>query len=453
MSRQSKVAWKDGMVLLPQHFQQAERAIEASLGIRLEALGFPGWGIVQLQFQEGALEQGRLEINRCVAILPDGTALSIPDIDAPPPVRSFELSADKAGLDVYLTLPLVRPRQPQVTVSAERADIRARELSEEVSDDYDPSRERSLKLLSRNLRLLVGDEPQDDLTSLKLGHITRLANGSLAFRTDVLPPLLRIGAHEGLHGRLRNLSARVTARARSLKATRAQRVGPDANAQLLDGSPHDLLSFMFAQTLLTHGAQLRQLVEQPASHPLVVYQHLVQLAGALSAFDAKSWHELPIYQHAQSGDCFAAAEKVIGELLNKLFLSRFESIELTRRENWWHGVIGDGELRTRGRFILGVSSTLAANDLIARFPTACKLADVDTLKTQVGLATGKPMVSWLNRIPSGLPTAQELTWFQISSEGPEFERVRAGAPLGIYVPTWLPIQRMELWGYLANQNG
>lgn len=450
MSRHNRVAWKDGMVLLPQHFQQAERAADAQLSLRLEALGQPGWGIVQLTFQEGAIQAGRLELSRCVAILPDGTPVSVPDIDAPPPVRQLELPADKPGLEVFLTLPLSRPRQPQATASADRADIRGRELAVEVGDDYDPLRQRSLKVLTRNLRLVLGGESTEDLAVLRLGFVERSSSGELSFRADVVPPLLRISAHAGLDARLRALHARIAARARSLLAQRAQRLGSDGTGSLLDNAPHDTLSFLFCQTLLTHAQGLRQLLEQPTTHPFVLYQALCQLAGALSVFDPRTVEELPLYPHANPSEGFGALERIIGGLLGRLFLSNFETIELTRRENWWYGTIGDGELRRRGRFILGVSSTLPARDLVSRFPAACKLADVDTLKSQVGLATGTTLVNWLNRIPSGLPASPDLTWFQIQAEGPELESVRAGAPLGIYVPTWLPIQRLELWGYLPS---
>lgn len=451
MSRHSRVAWKDGMVLLPQHFQQAERAADASLSLRLEALGHPGWGVLQLAFREDSLAQGSLELTRCGAILPDGTSISIPDIDAPPPIRRLELPADKAGVEVFLTLPLVRLRHPQLTSSPDRADIRAQERAVEVGDDVDPLRLRTLKIAARNLRLVLGGEPLDDLAVLRLGFIERSSSGELAFRTDVVPPLLRLSAHAGLEARVRALQARITARARSLMAQRAQRLGSDNSGSLLDNGPQDTLSFLFCQTLQEHGQALRQLLEQPSTHPFWIYQALIRLAGALSVFEPKSGDELPLYQHGHPAECFAAVDRQISGLLGRLFLSTFETIELTRRENWWHALIGDSELRARGRFLLGVSSTVAARELVGRFPSACKLADVDTLKTLVGQAVGGSALTWIHRPPPGLPGSPDLTWFQLNMEGPELERVRAGAPLGIYVPTWLPVQRLELWGYLPTQ--
>src|SRR5688572_5115595 len=133
MSLFSRVSWKDGMFLLPQHFQQADRALEADLRLKLDAVHPLGWGVLSLQLNEAAVAQGRLELTRCQAILPDGLVVDVPEADAAPAPRLFQLPTAGRNLEVFLTVPLQRPRA--AAISAEpRADVRYVERVQEVPD-------------------------------------------------------------------------------------------------------------------------------------------------------------------------------------------------------------------------------------------------------------------------------------------------------------------------------
>ena len=124
MSQFSKVAWKDGMFLLPQHFQQAERSLEASLRTQIMGPRPLGWGVLELAINETAIREGRVEIERCRAIMPDGTPVEIPGADPAPPSATLRGDASGQAVQVYLTLPARRARTPLVAASSERAEIR-----------------------------------------------------------------------------------------------------------------------------------------------------------------------------------------------------------------------------------------------------------------------------------------------------------------------------------------
>jgi len=84
MSLFTQVAWKEGMFMVPQHFQQAERSQEAALNLRLRGMSPLGWGVAHLKFNESAIAQGRIELMQCRAVLSDGMVIDIPDIDTAP---------------------------------------------------------------------------------------------------------------------------------------------------------------------------------------------------------------------------------------------------------------------------------------------------------------------------------------------------------------------------------
>ena len=71
MSRFSKVAWKEGLFIKPQHLQQADRYMERTVIARTAHMSPFPWGIAELSFDQGQLRQGRLELEQVSGIMPD----------------------------------------------------------------------------------------------------------------------------------------------------------------------------------------------------------------------------------------------------------------------------------------------------------------------------------------------------------------------------------------------
>ena len=83
MAGASRVAWREGLFLRPQHFQQQDRFVERLVESRVSRLAPHPWGLVDSAFNDGALQLGKFALDRLVAILPDGAPVSIPS-DSPP---------------------------------------------------------------------------------------------------------------------------------------------------------------------------------------------------------------------------------------------------------------------------------------------------------------------------------------------------------------------------------
>ncbi len=152
MSQYSKVAWKDGMFLLPQHFQQAERSLETVLRQQLLGPQPLAWGVLELSINEQALSEGRFELLRCRALLPDGTPLHAPEMDAPPPAVPLPAGGVSRTAEVFLSIPARRAQVPLVAATADRKDARLIERSIDVSDDHDPDQVRSIDVAVKNIR-------------------------------------------------------------------------------------------------------------------------------------------------------------------------------------------------------------------------------------------------------------------------------------------------------------
>ena len=106
MSLHSRVVWTEGLFLRPQHFQQQDRYHEAYVEARCRALRASAWGFEALEVDAQLLKLGKIAVSRCLALMPDGTPVTVPDVDEQPPI--LELTAGLRSQLVYLGLPVRR---------------------------------------------------------------------------------------------------------------------------------------------------------------------------------------------------------------------------------------------------------------------------------------------------------------------------------------------------------
>ena len=180
MSTYDRVAWKEGMFLLPQHFQQAERAYAAEQFVHSRLSRPHGYGLIELEIDPELLADGKVGIKRLRAVLRDGTSIDIPRVDSAPPPRDIDVPTGTAGVPLYLALPIKRDGIAEATSDPNRSDIRWVEADAEVEDAHEPARRRELRVLRKNLRLVAGREPRDHLMCIKLAELSRGEAGGIA---------------------------------------------------------------------------------------------------------------------------------------------------------------------------------------------------------------------------------------------------------------------------------
>lgn len=441
MSQLLPVSWREGLFLQPQHFQQAERSAAAATDLRLSARGGPGWGLLALSLDEVALAQGRLCVERCRAVLPDGLTVDIPRVDRPPAPRSIDLGAGGEVVEVYLAVPAQREGHPLVTADPTRADVRYVEERVEIPDCLQPARRQEILLAAKNLQLLFAGERPEAMVRIKIAEVRRGADGRPALVEDFIPPCAAIGASAHLLSLGRDVCGAVASRASSLAAERRARGGGPA---ALGAS--ELESFWFLHTLNGHKAVLRHLVERPEVHPAALYEELLRLCGSLSTFELEEVEALPPYRHDGQTECFGALVRQIQALLKRVFVTRYEVIPLSRREQVWTGTISRGELLERGRFVLEVSGDLPGAELARQLPTLLKVATPDRILRAVSNALPGVGIIPLAHPPRLLPTSAQAAWFHLDTEDEEWGEITRAGQLSAYLPSWLPALRLKLYG-------
>jgi type VI secretion system protein ImpJ len=101
-----RIAWHEGMLLVPQHLQQLCARMDSLVAAQVLAARPVAWGLGRLVLDEHLLPAGRLRVLALDAILPDGTLVSYEaqrtgaaalELDLLP----FQDALQDGGLDVY----------------------------------------------------------------------------------------------------------------------------------------------------------------------------------------------------------------------------------------------------------------------------------------------------------------------------------------------------------------
>lgn len=404
----SRVLWKNGTFLTPQHFQQSERHLE-SLIRPYSALG---WGVIDLQLDTAALQQKRLGVRRLRAVFPDGTPINVgrdqrtnhEGDDPSPALQEFLFPSNLERLGVFLVLP-------------ERLqDGRYIEEQVDIKDMFNATNQRAVLVGHKNFRFAFSGQSLEGLQSIKVAELERNAAGEVAVHEEYVAPCLTLGASPFFALLLERLLVRIDSRLRD-------------RAKFKD-RPEELgvLQLLSQQApVLRHGLLPAQL---DSTHPHELFRELLRLAGGLSVL-ATSQPTLPEYEHGDLGRCFRALEFELNTLLGQATPTQLDVSALRVRPGFEDNVVWDGNVpRNRPhageRLYLVLSGDFDYQRVVQDLPTRAKLGGPKTL--QMAMTNGWPGLRILaEQTPHGLVgrgRGPSTAFFRVATE--QFPQAKNG---------------------------
>jgi len=167
----SRVHWRLGQALLPEHFERQEQGFARELELRFAQLAPPAWGVAQIAWNEASLARGLVHVTQLVAITPRGRVIDVPGNARAAP---FDLAAAKADqVAVYAHL-LAEP-------SYERDDDRARDLE-------------AVELVVHRVELSSAAGHPGAVDSFELARLDKAADGVWRVHPGYVPPLIALAA-------------------------------------------------------------------------------------------------------------------------------------------------------------------------------------------------------------------------------------------------------------------
>lgn len=439
MQGESRVAWREGLFLRPQHFQQQDRFLEAQLRARTDVVRPYPWGVTELKLNEDLAALGKFGVERCVGVMPDGSTFSIP-ADMPPP-DPLDVPGDTRDAVIYLTLPARQPGAVEFQSSEQGGDAaRFLVFEEDVSDTFSEERTREpIETARPNIRFGVTRDQTYGRIVLGLGRVRELQNGRLMFDDRYIPPTLDVRASPRLQGFLTDIIGRAEQRADEL-ALRA--------VEATDGGAETFASFLLLQALNKWTPQLRHLQALPTVHPERLYEAFVGMAGELSTLvraDRKP-PPFPSYDHEDLQLTYEPVIDALQAALSAVFDRSAQQLPLELAgPGAYVSTIVDHNLYQHGYFYLAVAAQTPLDEIRGRFPAMAKVGAVQKMRQIVDSALpGVP----LRHAPTPPPQLRVLpgyVYFELDRGAPDWRDFATAPALGLHVAGEWPGLKMELW--------
>jgi type VI secretion system ImpJ/VasE family protein len=439
MAGGNRVAWREGLFLRPQHFQQQDRSMEARLRARLDAARPYPWGLTELVIDEDLATLGKFGVIRAVGVMPDGTPFSIPDEMAPP--DPLDVPEDVRDAVISLTLPASQIGAIEFRESDNPGrDARFLVDEVEVADAYSDDRTAEpIELARPNVQFGVTRDQTYGRVCLGLSRVREMQGKRLMFDDRYIPPAQDIRASRRLQGGLADIVGRGEQRADEL-ALRA--------AEATDGGAETFASFLLLQALNRWVPMLRHQASLPTVHPERLFESLVGLAGELATLvkPERKPPLLPAYDHENLQLSFDPVFDLLQSMLSAVFDRSAVQLPLENAgPGAWVSTILDRNLFQHGYFYLAVNSASPVEEIRAMFPSVAKLGAVEKMRSIVDSALpGVP----LRHTPTPPPQLRVLpgyVYFELDRGVPDWRDFATATALGLHVAGDWPQLKLELW--------
>ena len=438
------------MYLGPHHFQAQSRYFEDSIQFATATLWYASFGLVGLELDAEALQNGTVSLIHARGILPDGLPFNMPESDAVPEARAVAdlFPPTRDFITVNLAIPSRKPNGYNCALDQNGADARFVAQTYVLHDENNGGDERPVRLGRKNLRILIDTEPAGDLLTLPIARVKRDGSGHFVYDPDFVPPVLQVSASRRLMAMMKRLV--------ELLNEKSAAVASDRRGTAKAGSEYstrDIASFWLLHAVNSSIPPLEHLLVAKRGHPEELFVEMSRLAGALCTFALDSHpRELPAYDHQNLTECFEKLERHIRLHLEIIRPTNCISIPLRPAGNYyWEGAITDQRCLGRSRWVFAIHSNMGEADLMSKTPQLIKICTPPFVRELVRRALPGLGLTHLPVPPSAISARVETQYFGISRTGPCWDHMVKSQQIGVYVPGEFPDPEVEILVVLDSQ--
>jgi type VI secretion system protein ImpJ len=323
------VQWSEGMLLTPQHFQQADVYWHEQLHFRLNTVVADAWGVSALKLDMSVLLEGKVRFLKLEGLMPDGTPFVFPgtftnglEIDVSP-----ALPHEGDSVRVSLVVPARSSTSTRRDASLRRYDsvLGAIAIDENTGTGTVP-----VDRLRPRFSLWLGSKIPPQYVVCPLLEVTRNPVSRAIQLKSFQPPVLQwqagefLGSH-GLYERLRDLNLELWAKLREMARHRTDD-GPAWDEEF----PGQRQRLDAARRLAASLPGFSLAISTPDTKPSRVYEHLASMVGVMCAFGLNPIPPvLDPYRHVDCEAQFNRAIEFIARKLNYID-SELEILEFDR---------------------------------------------------------------------------------------------------------------------------
>jgi type VI secretion system protein ImpJ len=429
------------MFLGPQHFQQHDRFLLNTMALVVRGMGAHAHGLIDLEMDVHALNEGKFALNGVAGIFPDGTPFNLPeDGELPAPLH---IDSDCRDTILSLAFPFA-DQQDKDAVELRTADSFSRYVISDqlVGDRHSPDSDSEETVFTAGIwtRLTMAGDDHTAFHTIPLARVTeKREDDRVVLDERFYPSAMTLKASSPLQALARELAGLLNQRAAEL----ASRIGT-ATA----GDSSQLSQLLLLQTLNRAGPLLKHINESFAMHPEVFYRELVQLAGDLSTITQAS--KLPPvfteYLHRDQYKSFAPLIDNLRQSLNWIPDYKVESIVVQHvKAGIYTASIRNLSLFQTSRFILAAKARVTPDELSRRLPRQITISSRTKLRDLVeAQAQGIPLKPVIH-VPNSIPTYENHVYFEMRDDDPLWQEVAVSGDLAMHIAGSFSDLQMQLW--------
>jgi type VI secretion system protein ImpJ len=438
MSDYSRIAWSEGLFLRPQHFQQQERFFDYSRQQQL-AMQLPHcWGVRKLVIDHQCLKFGQFALAELEALLPDGTVLQLPQVEAlPEPLQIAKSCRDQL---VYLCLAMDKTNGQNIS-TADSAHISRYGFAEHDVTDVSLAEEATEPLQLAKLRLLFKLESQDrgGFICMPVARIREVSEqGEVRLVKKFIPPLVDIQQDAELSAFVSEALGMLCQRADAL----SDRLGKG------QGTANSIADFLMLQVLNRYEPLLRHIKAGVLEHPLQLYRLMLAMLGELATFTSRRKRptEFPVYQHDDLTTVFGNLGVIMNQTLSVVLEQTAQALPLEQAKfGILVSALTDKTLLDYAQFVLAVSADLPAEDIRKHLPARLKIGPVEHIRELVNNQLPGIAVTGLPVAPRQVPYHAGYHYFQLDKGSIYWERLASSGGLALHLSGNYPGLKIELW--------
>lgn len=431
----NKVAWTEGLLLKPQHFQQQERYLEAMLYKQLQYLQGFYWGFYKLSLDNEALIHGKIALKEAKGIFKEGTSFDIAQIDlSPTPISCEESDINKV---VYLCIPRESESKYQTNDTPELS--RYKQSEAEINDsEKNLIESHPIQIKPLNIQLKLG-KPSHEYDFLEMAKIKALkTDGGILLDEDFVAPSLKISASQYLCEKLIH----------TLEAIK-KLISPFKTIQR-KSEYNSLIQYQYQSELNKYYHLLNHDLNSPSTNPENLFKSLLSFCSTLSVIHQDELKIQPNYNHENLFSCFNPLFDFIQTNLTKNIIINAHKINLNNqgRGFWLTAKIPPEELKKT--LVLSLEFTekppLSAEDCINHL----KLGTQKTIMHLIKQALPGIKLYPIKNVPTAISSSQYGHHFEIDKQDKLWKALSAEQNLVLYTSHKLGNFKPQLW-VLENQ--
>lgn len=307
-----EVHWHEGMLLVPQHFQQSALRNERLVNYRVRTASPYAFGVVNIDIDRALILDGMIRLQALDLIMPDGAVIQLtsqnPD-DFAVDLRPFAEDLRRTPMKIFAAVPALGGANEDQRIQGELARYDASE-GEAVADIHSGEGGERIMRQTPAFSLLVTNDPSRKFVAVPIAEITR--RNEVFEITDYVPPSLSIAPSSSLGVALNGVIRRIREKAVFL---RERTRGLEAESR--EGEAAALR--VTVASLTTTLPRLEALTASSRAHPFDLYLSLCDLVGSLSTLSPSLVPPaLKTYDHLNIRANFREALDYINECLDRV---------------------------------------------------------------------------------------------------------------------------------------